>query len=362
VSSSEPASRSAWWTDPRVWLVLTGVGLLGWLLSFAFIEPARVWRALLINFLFFTGLSAGLVMWSAAIVLSRGNWAGRLENGALLGVAFALPSLITLAVLWAGSVSWAPWVGNPDVPWKAWLSSPRVVGRDMAGLVTFWILAAWYVRRRRVTRPRVVAAWLVLAYIVVFSLLGFDLVMGLALRWASALFGGYFLVSGLYMAACAWALGGAWTNADSERLHDLGRLIFAFCLLTTYFMYAQLVTIWYANLPDEAGFLVPRMNLSPGKWISWVLLAMVYAGPIILLLPAWVKRTRWALGAVALFVLAGMWIERWWLIQPTFGEGQIHFGLPEVWALVLMGGALGVAVSLYAPTQPAVLPEEAGTG
>lgn len=360
MSSSEPASRSTRRTDRRGLLVLTGIGLVGWLLAFTFTDTARVWRALLINFLFFTGLSAGLVMWSAAIVLARARWAGRLENIALSGVAFALPSLVTLGVLWAGSVSWAPWVGKADVPWKAWLSSPWVLGRDAAALLIFWLLAVWYVRRRRTRRPKVTAAFLVLVYIIVFSLLGFDLVMGLALKWVSALFGGYFVVSCLYIAACAWALGAAWTKANSDRLHDLGKLILTLCLITTYFMYAQLVTIWYENLPNEASFLVPRMNVSPGKWISWVLLATIYLGPIVLLLPVWVKRTRWALAAVALLVLAGMWMETWWLIQPTFGR-RLHFGVAEASSLVLMGSVLGVAVSLYGRNEPADLPGETET-
>ena len=45
---------------------------------------------------------------------------------------------------------------------------------------------------------------------------------------------------------------------DADRRHDLGKLIVAFSLLTTYMMFSQLIVIWYENLPDEVRFVIPR--------------------------------------------------------------------------------------------------------
>jgi hypothetical protein len=355
MSWNEGRLRPGGWL--ALWLLVAAAGLIGWLLAFTISDPPRVWRALLVNFLFFTSLAAGLVMWSPTIVLARGNWAGRLENVPLSGVAFAIPSIVALAVLWAGAPTWAPWVDHPDVPWKAWLTWPAVFARDMGMLIVFWMVAAWYVRRRRTGRPQKAAAWLVFVYIGAFSLLGFDLVLSLALKWTSALFGWYFVVTAMYIAACAWALAAAWRGVDGDRLQDVAKLILVFSLITTYFMFCQLLTIWYGNLPDETSFLVLRMNFPPWRWVSLALIVLVYFGPLVLLLPARAKRSRWWLGSVALLLLAGLWVERWWLVEPTFGL-DMEFGVAEVSGLLLLGGVLGATMTLYQPYLPEELPRE----
>jgi len=357
MSSNEDTAR------PRralllLWIIVTAAGLAGWLIAFTISDAARVWRALLVNFLFFTSLSAGLLMLSPTIVLARGNWAGRLEGMTLAGLAFALPSVLVLAALWAGGPTWVPWVGNPDVGWKAWLTWPSVFARDMGTLIIFWLVASIYVHQRRDRRPTKLAAWLVFAYIVVFSLLGFDLVLSLALKWTSALFGWYFLITAMYIAACAWALAAAWKGAEKERLHDVAKLVYVFSLITTYFMFCQLLTIWYENLPDEASYLVPRMNFGPWRWVSIALIVVVYLGPLVVLMPVWAKQTRWWLGAVAAVLLAGLWVQTWWLVEPTFYPHELPFGLAEGAGIVFLGGVLAAAFTLYAPALPRELPQE----
>ena len=65
----------------------------------------------------------------------------------------------------------------------------------------------------------------------------------------------------LIAAAAAWALMIVGKPVDVSQRHDVGKLVFAFSLMTTYFMYSQLLPIWYENLPHETRFLVPRMDL-----------------------------------------------------------------------------------------------------
>jgi hypothetical protein len=357
MSSPEGPSSARSWGILVLWLVVAAVGLIGWLVAFTISDAARVWRALLVSFLFFTSLAAGLVMWSPTLVLTRGNWADRLERTPLAGMGFAIPSVVALAVLWAGGPTWAPWVNNADVPWKAWLTWPTVFARDTGMLIVFWVVAALYVRRRRQGRPTKMAAWLVLTYIFVFSLLAFDLVLALALRWTSAVFGWYFIAAGMYMAACSWALAAAWRGVDRDRLQDVARLVFVFSLITTYFMFCQLITMWYGNLPSDTVFAVPRMNFEPWRWVSLSLMVVVYLGPLVLLLPVRAKRSRGWLGVLTALLLVGLWVQTWWLVEPTF-ELYPHFGLAEVAGVLLLGGVLGATMMLYQPYLPEDLPKE----
>ena len=71
----------------------------------------------------------------------------------------------------------------------------------------FSLLALWFVSAmNRGRQPKRLAAWLIFAYGLVFSVLGIDLAMALDPHWYSALFGVYFFISGLYLAAAGWTL------------------------------------------------------------------------------------------------------------------------------------------------------------
>jgi hypothetical protein len=339
------------------WAILAAAGALVWAGCLLWMDgqAGRLWRAVLFNFLFFTPLAGGMVVWSAVVQLSRGRWAGSLEQLALAGRGLAIPSLIVLAVLWASSGVWGPW--NQPLPQGWWLNRHVLFARDMLALAAFWALASWYTRCRAAGGGKAVGALLVVMYAVAFSLLGFDLVMGLDPVWYSTLAGGYFFISGMYAAIGAWALLAAFRrDGTADRLHDLGKLVVAFSILTAYMAYANVFVIWYENLPVETRFLVPRMNYFPWMFISCVIVALVYLGPLVLLLTVWSKRTRWFLAAMLLLVLAAMWIERWWLVAPTFSL-EMRFGLPELSALAALLGVTGLAVQAAARKLPQIVVE-----
>ena len=245
-----------------------------------------------------------------------------------------------------------------DLPNAAWLNTTFLFARDGAALVVLWALAAWFVARRQRGRPVALACWLAFAYCVVFTLLGFDLVMALDPHWFSTLFGGYFFVSGLYAALAAWTLITALRSPapDKERLHDLGKLMVAFSLLTAYMMFSQLLPLWYENLPNEVRYVVPRLRFERWGWVSAALLAVIYLGPLAMLLTRWSKRTPKFLAAVALAVLAGLWVERWWLVTPTLG-GALVIGWTEAFITAAFAAALALGIECFLRSAPPVVSE-----
>lgn len=321
-----PAGAGRLWT--LAWAAVLVAGLAGWGHALSADAP-RAWRSLLVNFCFFGSMSAGMVAWSAIVVVAQGRWMRDLERTALAGLAFAPVTVAALVALWLSSAQWAPWVTAKNLPQGVWLSKDFVFLRDLGALAGLWIVAMVYWRLRRRGRGMMWAGPVVVAYCGVFSLLGFDLVMALQPRWYSTLFGGYFFVSGAYIALAAWTFISAWQRRPAQQLHDLGKLVVAFSMLTTYMMFSQLLPIWYENLPQEVPYVVQRKNVAAWSGVSLVLLATVYLGPLVLLLTRWAKRTPQFLGAVTLVVLAGMWVERWWLVAPDF-TGSVHLGLAEL--------------------------------
>jgi hypothetical protein len=334
---------------PIFWAVVFAIGLAGWLSFASGQDPDRAWRALLINFVYFSGLASGLVVWPAVVILSRGGWMGPLEKTALSGITFAPFSIAGFAALYFGRAHWAAWMYSERPAIAVWLNSASLFTRDGLALLVLWALALWFVLWTGHRGRKVLAAWLAFAFCIVWSLLAFDLIMALDPPWVSTLFGAYFFITCLYIAMAAWTLLVLLLHPAADRgtrQEDFGKLIVAFSLASTYMIFSQLLPIWYENLGHEVRFVLPRLRLAPWRWVSLGLLTTVYLGPLVLLLTRWSKKTSWFLGAVALVVLVGMWVERWWLVTPTLG-GSAAIGPVELSITAAFIGVFGFGISLF---------------
>jgi hypothetical protein len=338
--NGKPKSRTLLW----VLLALGGIAL--WVVSLQGADVTRAWRALLINFLFFTSLSGGMVAWPAVVRTCNGRWLYGIERLPASGIAFALPSIIALIVLWMGSAHWSPWY-QMRYHQGFWLDNSFVFGRDLAALIVFWLVAAVYLRRRRMGEARVWGPILVLVYCLSFSLLGFDLVMSLDPKWRTNLAGGYFFISGLYIAMACWGLLAAWDpESTPDQRQDIGKLMIAFSMMTIYLMFAHLNLMYYENLPDEVRFLIPRMHNPGWTAVSYFIVGLPYFGPLVLLLTIKAKRNRVSLGIISLLLMCGMWIERWWLVAPTF-DATVRLGLSELSLAAACVGLLGLGIEQF---------------
>jgi len=63
-------------------------------------NPQRTWQIFLVNFLFFTGLSQGMVVFASALQLTNAKWGRPIKRIAELGAYFLPLSLISLVILY----------------------------------------------------------------------------------------------------------------------------------------------------------------------------------------------------------------------------------------------------------------------
>ena len=134
-------------------------------------------------------------------------------------------------------------------------------------------------------RLRVLAPIICLVYAFGHTLIAFDQVMSLSPTWFSNIFGWYFLWGGFLSGVSATALACVLLRATtpgwdveitSSRMHDLGKMVFAFSIFWMYLFFAQYIVIWYGNLPEETQFfqarLGPQFLQDSWKLIDWDLL------------------------------------------------------------------------------------------
>src|SRR5437867_8725039 len=279
-----PAGAFAAWG--AVFTVIGGAAFLWTLVTGA---PARAWQSWHFNFMFWTGLAQGLVVVAATQKLAKGHWSGLVIRLAEAAAAFLVVALLLYVGLFVGRSYIFSWLHEPRTDLGAWLSPKFFFVRTGA----IYLLLAWlswrFVRRdlapdvRELAEGRPAerlegrdaitrdAALLVVGFAFGYSLLGFDLMMSLAPKWVSNLFGAFYFMGSFLAALMALAViaiavrrrMGLASLISSKQLHDLGKLSFGFTVFWAYLMWAQYLVIWYGNLPEETYFIFYRLI---GQW------------------------------------------------------------------------------------------------
>jgi Ni/Fe-hydrogenase subunit HybB-like protein len=365
-------------------LVLTLAGAVAFVIGVSGAHPGRAWQAYLVNFVFWTGLSSGALLFSAVLTMTSARWGRPLKRlaealGAFLPLAFVL-----FWVLYWGKDLIFPWIQEPIPAKAAWLNVGFLFLRDglallvLAGVGTALVWVS--VRRDLVPdRPAATApvhppaetdrALVILApvygicYAFLLTLLAFDLIMSLSPHWFSALFGAYYFMGSFYTGLAAVMLLGVIASRrmglgsviGRPQFHDLGKLIFAFCVVTADFFFTQFFVQWYGNLPEETEFIIHRIYYAPWETVAWAVLIVCFAVPFILLLSRKLKTMPTFMFALCSLILAGMWLERFFLVSPSiWKEHELPLGVSEVLITAGFFGAAALCTLLFLRRFPAL--------
>jgi len=138
--------------------------------------------------------------------------------------------------------------------------------------------------------------------------------------------------------------------------HDLGKILFGFCMLSGYFFYAQFLVIWYGNIPEETRYMIARFRYSPWEGLAYVILIITFFFPIFILLFRRIKLSPVLLSTVSIVILIGYWLERFILVEPTYWKGEsLPIGIPEVGIAAGFLGLIGLSVTFFLKNVP-ILP------
>jgi hypothetical protein len=247
-------------------------------------------------------------------------------------------------------------------PKDIWLSIPFVFGRNGIGLLILLILSFIYLyyslrqdlggtsiasglsgmiasdwkgedeRKLCWNKLSCLAPAIVIIYAIVFSVISWDFMMSLNPHWYSTLFGVYYFVASFLGALLTTTILSVFARKylhlqdyiTKSQFHDLGRLIFGFSLFWTYLFYSQYLAIWYANMPEETGFVFKRVREEPFKTLSWVVLSCCFFFPLVTLLPKTNKIVTPIIAFIATVSLGGLWLEKFILVTPSLSP-EVHF-------------------------------------
>ncbi len=357
-----------------LWLMLL-VGIWVFIAGVLGSEPLRVWQIFLVNFLFWSGLAQGAVVFAAVYDVVQAKWGASVRRLAQGLGAFLPISLLLFFVLFLGAEVIFPWIRHPVPEKTAWLNLTFFFSRDTFGILILYVTAfaylyytlrpemgadceqnkesssyfqrlftiSWQGLQAEQERSRrflsLLTPFYLLTYTYIFSLLGFDLVMSLEPHFYSSLFGAYFFMSSFYGGIAATAVAAVllrrplgWQSAVGRpQFQDLGMMLIGFCMVTGDFLWSQYAVIWYGNLPEETGYVIKRTATAPWDNLALTILFTAFLIPFVLLLFRKIKETPWALASVATLIMTGLLLERYLLVIPAlWPEATLPLGWREL--------------------------------
>ena len=358
-----------------------GGAVLVWGLMGAATE--RTWWAYHFNFVFWSAIAQAMVVFAATQKLAKGRWSGLIIRFAEAAVAFQVVAVVLFLGLVVGRDHIFSWLDEPRADLGGWLTPRWFFLRNGAILLGLAVLSWRFVRKdlapdiQEVTERRAVepdadtqeritrsAVFLVLGYAFGYTMLGYDLVMSLAHKWVSNLYGAFYFMGSFLGALMLIALLALYLRRamglhhlfSAKQQHDLGKLCFGLTVFWAYLMWSQFLVIWYGNLPEETWFVFYRLY---GAWrpVGIAVFFLVFLVPFIGLLGEKPKKTPGILATFAVVSLAGMWLERYLETVPSINHAAgPAVGLPEIGVGLFFFGLFFLAYGWFAGRYPMISP------
>lgn len=385
-ASSRPVPRSL----ELMTLVLAAIGAIVFIAGL-FIAPDRAWRAFHANWLFWASLSVAGTVFVAVQRITTARWSRGIVRLLEGYVAFLPIAFVFLILIFLGRSHIFPWASGvyPNAEKAIYYNGVFVVARDLVAFGLITLLGLWYIYtslRLDVGRPDVPesgAGWaaglrarmrrgfrderreihsthslqgkLSVFYVILFgygfSVLAWDLSMGLSIHFQSTLYSWWFFMGAWLCALMLFALLLLWWNrhldgADGliqeKHFHDLGKLCFAFTAFWGYLTFGQYLVIWYGNMAEETFFMRLRL-VQPWMPVTVAASIMVFVIPFFGLISHAAKIFKPTFFLFSAISLVGMWLIRYIEVYPsTYGAVTVvPFGLWEIGVTLLYVGVWG---------------------
>jgi hypothetical protein len=363
----------------KVLRVALVVAILGWLgLGIGFWQDrVGAYFAYLTAFAFVASIALGALIFlmTAYVVNARWNVAIRRLNESIVSV-FPLLALLFVPIAFGLNELYL-WAAPPaDLPAhelhllhhkQAYLNQPFFLLRSGAyfilWIVSAFLLCRWSLRRDTSgiapapvpgdehARERVFSSALLPLVSLALTFAAFDWLMSLQPFWISTIFGVYYFAGGfvasfglLSLLAYAAQRSLAPEVIRPAHFHALGRLMFGFTIFWAYIAFFQALLIALPDRPEETGFYLRRLA---GGWdVSTALLGIArFVVPFFLLLPRRIKFDGRAMAALGAWIIAGHYLDMYWLVMPIY---DAHGPLPNLWDVSALCAVAGLSTAFAA--------------
>ncbi|MCX2681036.1 quinol:cytochrome C oxidoreductase [Galbibacter sp. EGI 63066] len=325
----------------------------------------RPWAAVFVAAFFFFMLALGTLVFYAVQRASQAGWSPVLFRVMEGITAYLFPGALIIYVF---MVLTSGFHMNHLFIWM----DPNVMAHDeilqlKSGYLnipfflirSFLFLLGWCVYRYFVVRNSVaqdeasdyahhkrnfkISIFFLLFFFVTEAIMAWDWFMGLEPHWYSTLFAWYIFasmfVSGVTVIAMVTMYlksKGVLDFVNDSHLHDLAKYMFGLSIFWTYLWFGQFMLIWYANIPEEAGYFLTRIEYYNLPFFGMLVLNFVF--PFLVLMNSDFKRMNWFVMIAGISILIGHYIDIFQLVMPSTVGEHWSFGVPEIGSILFFLG------------------------
>jgi molybdopterin-containing oxidoreductase family membrane subunit len=360
------------------WLLLRGIGVFG-------VNIPVAWGFMIVNFVWWVGIGHAGTFISAILLVMYQNWRTAINRLTEAMTLFAIACAGLMPLFHLGR----PWLFYYLLPYPdtmgLWPQFRSPLVWDVFAVGTYFIVSLlfWYlglVPDLATLRDRAKKLWQRKAYGVlalgwrnsaehwqrqqisylilaglatplvlsVHSVVSLDFAVAMLPGWHSTIFPPYFVAGAIY-SGFAMVLNiripgrkiyHLETVIPNRYLNNMANIMFVTGLMVSYGYLIEAFMSWYSGDIFEQ-YMMTNRAFGPYGWVFWVLMAFNVVIPQALW-SARIRRNPITLFIVALFINAGMWIERfvivitslhrdfmpsaWGMFYPTFWDWSVLFG------------------------------------
>ncbi len=330
-------------------LIMVAIGIAALVVGFTG-DPQRAWANYLLNNVYFISLAAGAMLFLSLQRVTHSGWsAGFIRVPEAMG-AFIPVSAILFLVMIPGAGSLYHWSHagvadhDPLLAHKAaYLNMPFWIIR-MVFYFALWILMTWLIRRLSLKEDREggldhfrkgehYAKIYIFIVIITFSFAMIDWVMSIDAHWYSTIFAIRNFVAAFHHASIVIAFivlilnqRGYFPFLNKHHVGDFSRYIFMLCIIWGYFWFAEFMLIWYANIPEETAYFLPRVRGEGWRFFFFANILVNWFLPFVLLMPKATSKNKLVVKIVIPLLIIGQFIDLYVQIFPgTVGEQVLGF-------------------------------------
>ena len=324
-------------------LGIAAIGAALWFMSSTTAgQPA--WGIFLTNFLYFTGVTQGVLVMAVLLRLTSAKWSANFFRlSTLVALAFFPIALVMLIIIFVARGSILFWIA--DAEQNLWFNSYFFIARNLVPFIAFYAVAEILskVRANRQSnsldevneelalegqRKRLVryGSLLLFVFVIQETIMSWDLGMILTHGFADTAYAPLFITGSIYSGAAAIVLlmlvaMKVFKSVSFNETHfkNMGQLLLGLGIFWIYVWYIQFFNIYFVNLPEETAPFYLRIF---GGYGAIYVAALLLAGavPFLLLVVTRIRDTVMGVSLASGSILLGMWLDRYLIAIPSLVE------------------------------------------